>query len=307
MKFKVLCIFTCFAILLLSCSKKQEAKVDEDKLRAQDSLALHAAIFPCQSCLPLYYAEATGMLKSTNEDIRLLHLSTMEDCDTALIYHRAEVSVSDLARLLCMKKSGFEAIALNEMQSPLQLVTAKGKRITATKQLKERLVAMDRHSYTDYLTDKMIEGTGIDRLDLFRTQFNNMPLRCEMLNNILVDGALLDEPYATFAVLMGGKNIWQSPDEQGWMVLATTPKVQKDKRIMKQVNALQKVYDQAVDAMVQADTKILDSILTNVYKLPVQAVDTLPQLKAIKFNKLQPIKPETQETASNWLKQRGWI
>lgn len=301
-------LFACLATLL-SCAKKAETTISEDEQRKQDSLALHVAVYPCQSCMPLYYAEATGMLKALDEDIRLLHLSTMEDCDTALTHHRAEVATSDIARLLCMEKDGFKTTAIAELQSPMQLITAKGKRITAVKQLKERLVAMDRHSYTDYLTDEMLQGTGIDQLDVFRTQFNNHMLRCEMLTNILVDGALLDEPYATLAIAQGGKSIWKSKEkEQGWMVLATTPKTMNDKRIAKQIEVLRQVYDKAAEALnTQPDAAAMDSLLKQRYELPIQAVDTMASLKACQYHKLNKVKMQTIEQAKNWLTTRGWI
>lgn len=294
---------------LWACGGKQEDVVDEALLARQDSAALHVAVYPCQSCLPFYYAEAKGLFKSLDTDIRLIHLSTMEDCDTALTFHRAEVSATDLARLLCMRKDGYRCTAIATMNNPLSMITAKGKRITSVKQLKERLVAMDRHSFTDYLSDKMLEGTGLEKLDIFRTQFNIHKLRCDMLNNALVDAAFLDEPFAQYALEMGGKQIWKNDStQQTWNVLAIPTTLVNDPTRTAQMEALFKAYDQAVEAInKQEDSAIIDSLLKYTFELPHAAVDTIPALKEFHVSPLSPIKEETTSMAKEWLVGRGWI
>lgn len=300
----ILCIFC-----LISCGKKEEVVVDKSKEKANDSLALHVAIFPCENCLPLYYADAKGMNKADAEGISLMYLSTMEDCDTALINHSSEVSASDIARLICMRKDGFNATAIAQMPVTLQLLSAKGKRITEVKQLKERLVAIDRHSESDYYSDEMLKKIGMDRLDIFRTQFNNHRLRCSMLMNALVEAAFLDEPYATLAREKGAKEIWKSENaSEAWPVLATSTQMLQDERRMAQMQALVAMYQKAVKELQEnPDTIVLRNILKTHYELPSEDVDTIPQLLPRHYSELTPMKEEILNKAKQWLVERKWI
>lgn len=299
---------------LFSCKGESEHVVSPEELAKQDSAALHVAVFPCKVCLPLYYAEATGIFQSLDVDIRLMHLSTMEDCDTALMNHRAEVATSDLARLICMTKDGNDVTAIAQMQGKTFLMTRPEKPILNIKKLKERLIALDRHSETDYFSDKLAKEVGLEQLDFFRTQINNHQLRYSMLTNCLYEAAFLDEPYATLAEEMGCHTLWESSkkDTCTWNVLAMTNKTLKDKSRANQASKLIDAYQLAVERMNEnMDTLCLDSIIKKVYQLPHIQVDTIisihPNSEIYRASKLLVPKKTEVETAKQWLLERKWI
>lgn len=302
----MLCVIT---TLFTACTVSEEVKVDEKELARQDSLALHVALFPCEGTLPLYYASAKNMFEQNGLDVRLLYLNTMEECDTALIHHRVELTMSDLARLLCMRREGINAIAVAQMPGSLQLYTAKGKRLTTVKQLKERILAIDRHSESDYYSDAMLEGTGLEHLDIFRTQFNNHKLRCDMLNNQLVDAALLDEPYASFAEQKGAQRIFVADStQQRWTVWATTTNFLNDEYRWSQICQLINVYQKAVDELKHKPaTDSIKIIFKQFYELPHSEVDTLPLLTQLHYAPLQAVRSETVERVKVWLVNRKQI
>ena len=298
-------------MLFILCSCDTE-KTDKSALTASDtkeSARLTIAVYPSQGCLPLYYAEAKG--DSTNF-MKFMHLDTMEDCDTALFHHSAQVAFTDLARLICMRKDGFRTTAVAQIPVRWTLFTAKGKRISKVTQLKERLVALARHSETDYLSDFMLQDTELEQLDVFRTQFNNHKLRMDMLTQGLVEGAFLDEPFATVAQERGAMPIWQSDTLQpGWTVLAVSTTLLSDTLMVGQVRQLIHRYQEAVNELrTKPDTLLLHQILKHHYKLPYADVDTLQELvsrtsSCLHF--LQPVKENAFQTAKSWLTERKWI
>jgi len=304
-----------FALLLmswtvLSCSNGEQTTTTDEEMVMKDSMALHVAIYPSEVCLPFYYAERTGIYDSLDVDVKMLHLGTMEDCDTALIRHRAEVSASDIARLICMRKDGFKATAITGLNGSLVLLSPASKRIKELKQLKERLVAIERHSETDYHSDQIAKSGGLNRLDVFRTQFNNHKLREEMLTNMLVEAAYLDEPFASFAIAEGAQIMWsRNKDEQSWTVLACADSVQNDQRIKEQIDKLIDGYLIAVDKLNSSkkDKAQLDSILWQDFCFTRLAVDTLSLMDSVKLQKAAPIKQETVDKAKQWLIEREWI
>lgn len=307
MKCKLL-IGILFAFVCFACKKNETTDIDNDN-ELRDSTALYVAIFPSEGCLPIYYAEENGLFKDKGLNIRIMHLNTMEDCDTALTNHRAEVAATDIARLLCMRKDNFEAKAIGQIKGELQLLTAKGKRITATKQLKERIVAMDRHSTADYCSDRILDGTNIDQLEIYRTQFNNHKVRCDMLTDALVDAALLDEPYATYATELGAKVIWKSDStQQSWAILAAPTDILADTLRAKQISQFMDVYQQAVEQLKKGEKSAsVKQIITRYYTIPEtsDAVNTV--LTSTQYQPIAPVLPETVKRAKEWLIGRGWI
>ena len=71
-------------IMLASCSHKQEATQFEADSTGIDSTALRIAVMPALNCLPVYYAEKTGLADSLGVEIRLLRYQAQMDIDTAI-------------------------------------------------------------------------------------------------------------------------------------------------------------------------------------------------------------------------------
>ncbi len=301
------------AMMVLACGEHSQ-KAEEQLARQQqkDSMALHVAVYPSEGCMPLYYAEQTGLFDSLKANISLQHMPTMEDCDTALMRHHVQLSASDYARVICMRKNNFRATAIAQLQPSLTLCTAKGSRLNEVKQLKERLVAMERHSESDYQSDKLVELAKMERLAIFRTQFGNYKLREEMLTNRLVEAAFLDQPYATLATERGAKIIWKRKNnEEAWAVLAMPTALMKDAQRTEQVKMLIKIYDMAAMELsdsTKVNQKSVETILKTCYAIPNADVDTLPAIRTSLISRpLLDAKQETADAARQWLLTRGWI
>lgn len=275
----------------------------------RDSAALHVAVYPSEACLPLYYADATGIFDSLGVDVKLLSLPAMEDCDTALLYRHAQLASTDIGRVIDLRRRGGKAIIIATQPTSLSLYTAKGKRITQVKQLRDRLVAIDRHSESDYRCDQQVERAGLNQLDVFRTQFNRHRLRFDMLKNGLVEAAFLDHPYSDYANHLGNSCIWQKKEtDQSWTVLAMPADFLRDASRVAQVRLLIKGYQVAVGQINQAQrVDELKAILKTTYELPHAAVDTIPAFIPTTLQPLQQPSAVHVAEALQWLQDRDWI
>lgn len=277
----------------------------------QDSAALHVGIYPSEACLPFYYAEAIGIYDSMDVDIRFLHLNSMEDCDTALLSHKAEVAATDVARLINMQKIGQIFRAVATMSGHLTLLTAKDKNIKDIKQLKERLVGLDRHSETDYLSDELTANRDLEQLDIFRTQFNQHGIRFDMLNDGLIDAAFLDEPWASIAEENGAISMWKrDTNATPWSVLAANAEAVNDSTRIIQVQKLISGYNLAIQALNSGKhQEKYDSLLVYSFKIPAEVVDSVEtvRLSANKFKSLSPVSDSIVSVATSWLVKRKWI
>ena len=52
---------------MASCTSKQEAMLSSEEEAQTDSLTLRIAVMPVMDCLPIYYAQRTGLMKDEPE------------------------------------------------------------------------------------------------------------------------------------------------------------------------------------------------------------------------------------------------
>ena len=191
-----LCLF-----FLAACGGNPTLSNEEQAQR--DSAALHVALMPVHDCFPAFYAQRMGIYDRLGLDLRILTLQAQLDTDTALTRGRAELIYSDLARAIFMQQDTTPLRAVAATEGTLQLITARRGRVRQLNQLKERMVAVARHSITDYWSDRLTDTASMARADIFRPQINNVRIRTDMLCNGTMDAAFLPSPFAEEALLRG--------------------------------------------------------------------------------------------------------
>ncbi len=290
-------------IMLASCAHKQEAMLSVAEAKKADSLALHVALMPTLGCLPIYYAEQTGITDSLHLDMRLLRYSAQMDIDTAIARGHADVAYTDIIRAIRLSDSvSVTSFLANE--EPITLVAEKGKKVKKMKQMSEKMIAICRLCATDYWCEKMLDSAKISQDSVYRPQINDVKLRGKMMRTGLLEGAMLEEPYASWAVMDGNKKLMQS---QGmpfqFAVWVTTDSIGKDNRKTEQMRKFVAAYKLAVENIskgLYADS--LRSILIKEYEMPDSVADSL-KLIPIK----QPFLPQKKdvEEAITWLSGRN--
>lgn len=291
-----------FCFLLCSCHQEQVSTSDEEE-ELHDSLALHVAVMPVVDCLPIYYAERMGMFDKAGIRVSLSEYLSQMDCDTALTHGSAEVAYTDLVRVMELQSDTLPLHAVATLEGRMRLVTAHTKRLRNLKQLKERMVALDRLSRADYWSDELMKRTGLDQADIYRPQINDLSLRTSMLTEQLVDAALLPEPWATVAESKGNRCLFTTPKEASvHACLATRDQCMADSTRALQIKTFLTVCDKATDMLnnkVNRDS--LRNILVQQYALPPAMADSirLPRLA----RSSQPQQSEV-ETVRLWLLSR---
>ncbi len=258
-------------LCLISSCREAEENFSQEELARQDSLALHVAVFPTLETLPLYYAERSGMLSADSLGIRLDHYESMMDCDTALTRGHAHATFTDVARIMALQyEEGFIITPIATTTGTLGLYSVKEKEITRTEQLKEKLIGMERHSHSDYWSDKILEGTDLGTLDIFRIQIGSTHLRYDMMMSGLIDAAFLPQPYSLLCDTTLVNCLWEEPEDQTpWTVLAASTIQMADSTRRKQVDGLKVIYEKARRQLVeQPDTTLLHAILRDDYLIP---------------------------------------
>ena len=287
---------------MASC-KKQGATLAEKSQRKVDSTVLCVAIIPTLECLPVYYAQRCGIFDSIGLDIKIKEYQSQADADTALLYGHAQMEYTELPRVLTMRSqdSTLKIIAQNER--PLCLVVAKTKRMSSIKQLRERLVGIDRLSISDKALDAVINEANLNTDEVFRPQINDLKLRTSMLISQILDAAILPYPYSYQAEQYANKILWQAPDSITQLAcLVASLQSAKDTLKQSQMHKFLHAIELACDKINEGDKNDVCYILNKYYGIPKQMADTMPIPRI-----LPPSTPsETEfEQSKHWLIMRN--
>ncbi len=292
------------AICLASCHSSPTLSPDEEARR--DSTALHVALMPVHDCIPAYYALRMGIYDRLGLDLRILTLQAQLDTDTALMRGRAELVYSDLARAIFMQQDTTALRAVAATEGELQLITARRGRVRQLKQLHERMVAVARHSITDYWSDRLTDTAQMTRAEIFRPQINDVRIRTDMLCNGTMDAAFLPIPYAQEALLRGNNSNFTTrqlaPRLTAFVAAETAI---RDSARLRQLRLFFQGYDEAVEALNKGgDHDTLMVLCKELFLTPDTLIDTL--LRAMpRYTLVAEPQRSDAEAALQWLKTRG--
>ncbi len=285
-----------------------ETTIDPEEQARRDSAALHVALMPVHECIPFYYAQRMGFYDSLGLDLRIQTLQAQLDTDTALMRHRAEVVYSDLARAIMMQQDTTPLRAIAALDIDLRLITARRGRVRQLPQLRERMVAVARHSITDYWSDRLTDTAQLARSDIFRPQINDLRVRIDMLCNGTMDAAFLPEPYANEAVVRGNRaNFSTRGLEPQLVALVASEQALADTTRHHQMELLMQGYAQAVEALnkrPQADTLVV--LYRQLFQVSDTLIDTLISLQP-RFLPLRTPRAADANAALQWLKGRKQV
>lgn len=288
---------------------RQEVKISPEELARRDSAALHVALMPVQDCLPFYIAQQTGVYERLGLDVRIHTLQAQLDTDTAISNGHVHAAYSDLARAIMLQQDSVAVRAVAAFDGELSLVTMRRGRIRQLNQLKEKMVAVARHSVTDYWSDRLTDSATIARSAIFRPQINDVRIRTDMLCNGTMDAAFLPEPYATEAVVRGNKENFSTRGLQPRLTaLLATTQVLADADRRRQLKLLLQGYEEVVKKADETPT-MTDSLPTLLREL-CQTPDSLARRVAQQlpaFKPLASLKGSDAEAALEWLRRRGKV
>ena len=282
--------------MLASCSQRQEATQFQADSTGIDTTVLCVAVMPAMSCLPVYYAEKTGLADSLGLEMQLLRYQAQMDIDTAIINGYADIAFTDLIRCARLSKQ-VDLAPIASCDEPLSLISLKTKRVKQVNQMKEQMIAVSRLSATDYWCDRVLDSTRTSYDDIYRPQINDVWLRAEMLRQGLIDAAIMGEPFATWMTMLGHKRLFESRGKQpqlyAWAASTATKQQQK---------AFLHVLKEATTRLSKpSEATLLRDILKQEYQLPPALVDTL-ELQRVK--QATTVRESDITAAQDWLKRK---
>lgn len=268
--------------MLFSCSTSEEKRQETSRNQMlsqmrDDSLALKIAVLPTLDALPLWIANDCQFYEREQADVRLKEYNAQMDADTALMRGHVEGSLTDVVRADYLEQSGMKLHRYTFTTLSWKLIANRSARIKSTRQLGDKMVAMTRHSATDYLCDRTLQGVKTSA-EVFRVQVNDVNLRLTMLDNNELDAAWLPEPQATQALLQGHQQLADSrqlKDSLG--VLTFSMEAIADVRRQKQLKAFARAYQHACDTLQKSGLQPFSDIIKKHLGISQAVIDSLNQ------------------------------
>jgi NitT/TauT family transport system substrate-binding protein len=302
----VLC--TVLLIALWACNdsrqkEQEEAAAREDSIRA--SHGLKVALLPTLDAFPLMAAQEAGVLDSLQLNIVLVPFAAQMDCDTALINGAVDVAMSDVVHAAWRQYRDSGLYVIGETFNEWKLVINKSQRVRKLSGLKEKILAINRNSTDEYITYIVGDSLGFADDDMYRPQINDIALRTSMLLNNQIDGAVLPEPFASYAEYEGhtalystaGKELPRGVFMASWRAVNDSTKKQ-------QMQQLIDVYRQGCQ-LIEKQGYIRFPQSLSRFNASQEFTDSLPTLPLMK--PLQPLNERHTQQAVEWLLRKGSI
>ncbi|MCF0244448.1 MAG: transporter substrate-binding domain-containing protein [Bacteroidaceae bacterium] len=163
------------------------------------------------SSLPVWVAEEDSIFDSLQVDITVKHFTDQLDCDMAFVKGKINLSISDQERVEWMKKKyDVKYNELRRLPYPYSIVANRKARITKFTQLKDKMLAVTRHSTYAKAAQHCIDSVKMKSDSVYIVQINNPNVALLMLQNNEMDASFLPEPYVIMAKKMGHNTIFTS-------------------------------------------------------------------------------------------------
>lgn len=268
-------LFVVMMTVVVSCTDRKPASQFNFGTEPYDSAALHVALVPNRDCLPIYYAERTGIYDSLGLHLQIATYPSQMDCDTTLMGRIADGGWADGVR---MAHYGARMAGLKVMWTGSQrweLFTCGTLRLREVKSLVGRTVGIARHTAENELLRLVLQSAKVNADNVYYPQINNLNLRAQMLTGDQIDAAMLCWPYTSLAYSEGHKCIYAQrfASSKGCFVMKSKRMADAPKR--QQWQLFEKGRRMALDSIRIKGPKAYSIILQKDYGLPKAVADTI--------------------------------
>ena len=285
---------------LFACGGAENGTSSADGSMPADSAALRVAVMPTLDCLPLFLASEHNMFRRAGIDVALVCFNAQMDCDTALISGYVGATVTDLVRTEHLRRRKVSTTCLTATDASWQLLSARTARIRRLPQIDDRMVGMARYSATDMLAALCIDSAKLKEERVYRIQVNDVGIRLNMLQNNIIDAALMPEPQATAARL---SRAFLLADASRRFGLRLGVVAMRDSCLSaSKADAFRRAYDEACDSLNANGLKVYSDIIVRKMGVTRQTVDSMPD--NITFRHAAQPRPSDVERAKAWLTKK---
>ncbi len=208
---KPLLVFAAIAILGLVPTSCQSEETEE-------STTLRVALLPIMQTLPFYIAEQNGYFSDEGIQVELVPVKSPTERDALMQAGEVDGMLTDLPGVGVFNRDEpqVKIISLAHKAYPnspqFRLLAAPNSEIENAVDLAGVKIGISQNTVIEYITDRMLEGSGLSADQIAVEEITAIPVRFEQLMSGQVQAATLPDPLAQGAIAGGAKLIVDDSD-----------------------------------------------------------------------------------------------
>jgi NitT/TauT family transport system substrate-binding protein len=261
---------------------------------------------PVLQALPLFVARDKGLFAKEKLNVELVPFNTASERDIALTARTVDGNIGDLFSAAILRGNGLDiaVVATNydsRTASRMFAILAKpGSKHSTLKNLAGVPIGISSHSVNHYVTETLMELSGVAQERIETVESKNIGLRLQMLLSGVLEAATLPEPLATAAASKGALVLG---DDSGLSVTQTV--LLFSNSFLKERPGCVRAFLRAVaeaSYLINSDPDSVRKVMVDNCQLPEALADKYP---VPRFPNLQVPDRDTVKSATEWLGKQG--
>lgn len=176
---------------------------------AKEPTQIRMALLPIVDVLPMYVAEQNDYFEANGIQVELVPVKSSQESNALIQASEVDGMLTDLqgVGLFNQEKAQIRALIIARKayaDSPIfRLLAAPGSEISSPADLAGVKIGISKNTVIEYLTDRMLEGSGLDADQIAVEHVAAIPVRFEQLMNGQLQAATLPDPLASGAIAAG--------------------------------------------------------------------------------------------------------
>lgn len=275
--FLLLVVIAALGLLLTGCQSDE----------AEEDPTLKVALLPIMQTLPFYIAEQNGYFADQDIQVELVPVKSPIERDALMQADEVDGMLTDLPGVGVFNRDEpqVKIISLAHKAYPnspqFRLLAAPNSEIENVSDLAGVKIGISQNTVIEYITDRMLEGSGLSADQIAIEEITAIPVRFEQLMSGKIQAATLPDPLAQGAIAGGAKLIVDDGDfteySQSVLVFGTDAIAGKANTLKKFVTA----WNKAV-AELNANPDAYQDLLIEKGRVPesIQGSFTMPPFPA---------------------------
>jgi len=175
----------------------------------KEQKTIKIGLLPIEDNLPFYVAEQDDLYTKAGIKIELVNFASAVERDTALQAGQIDGEVADLVAVGLLKKGGTDVkvasigLGATPAEGRFAILSSPKSGISKPEDLKNVEIGVSENSIIDYVTDKMLLDSGLEKETIKMVSIPKIPVRLDMLLSDQIKAATLPDPLATLAESQG--------------------------------------------------------------------------------------------------------
>lgn len=299
---------TLLLTVVTGCSQSKSSQPAETAQQSE-AVTLKIGSMTIEENLPLLVAEKNGYFANEKVKVELVPFQSPVELQSAFQSGALDGMITDIMIAAMLQSSGQDlrvtsiALGATPQEGRFAIVASPNSTIKTAQDLKGKSIGISNNSIIEYVTDGLLEESGVKPSEAKKTAVAKLPLRVEMLLNNQIDAITVPDPQISYLVAKGAKVI--ADDSQGEN-LSQSVILMKGKTIESSSAAISnfyKAYTKAVDDINQTPDQYKDLLVKNV-NIPESVVDSY---KVQHYSKPQLPTENEFNSVISWMKNKNLL